>query len=549
MSFLTNLFKPKKIEKAVHTQYVPVVPGTKKGKSEVDKLFFGGVNYQLLRDFSTYYPILRSCINYRKRQITQLDWNIVPREVILDVDERKKAQKTAKEIYNFLRFPTGQKHITMRHFLSQIIEDLVVLDACSIYKKRNRLKGIVGYQPIDATTIEFLLKENGEFPDPPSPAYQQTINGKKTARFTTNDIIYRMMNPRTNTPYGFSPVEALIVTVSTALKLSSFNLAYLTENNVPEGFVELPKDIASSPDQLKEWQKAWDAIFSGNPAYQSKIKFLPEGMKLHQTKKQEDILYQRFEEWLLLTTCSVLEVPPQSIGFQMERGKGATEAEWEIGRERGLFPLANIIKEIMDEIVQIDLGYTEFEFNWTNINPTNKKDEAKVAETFLKYGVVSVDEVRIAEGFAPIGLGPFIQTSKGVVMVEDLINREVSTVDPTGEAFQDGVGVSGNKGINPDNTTGNDKKDNKRNKKNDEIEDLKKWKKMVLNDHKNNQKYRMIKSDNIDEEVYEAISNQLPISETKGEIVELFDSFINRNRSFTEAVSKLYTEINDIISK
>ncbi|GAJ20004.1 unnamed protein product, partial [marine sediment metagenome] len=58
----------------------------------------------------------------------------------------------------------------------------------------------------------------------------------------------------------------------------SFNLSYLTEGNVPEGFVKLPRDIASSRDQLKEWQDAWDAMLAGDPRFQRKLKFLPEGL-------------------------------------------------------------------------------------------------------------------------------------------------------------------------------------------------------------------------------------------------------------------------------
>lgn len=380
-----------KLEKKVYAQPIPLGVSSV-GPNGVDKLFARGLNFDILRDFSVYYPILRACINYRKRQITQLEWTVSPRDVIVDKAKKQRYAEDAKKVREFLTYPQGDSTISFRTFIAKALEDLMVLDAVAIYKRKNRRGGVFGYLPVDAATIQLALLEDGTIPRPPQVAYVQKIRGEVTAELTTDELLYRIMNPRTHSPYGLSPVETLIITVTTALKLSTYNLSYLTEGNVPEGFVELPKDIASDPDQLATWQLAWDAMFSGNPQFQRKIKFLPEGMKLHQIKKQEEMEFQRFEQWLLLNTCSVMEVPPQSIGFQFDRGKGATEAEWEIGKERGLYPTANILKEIMDQIIQKDLKQDHLEFVWTNINPTNKKDEVDVFEGLVKYGAVSVDE-------------------------------------------------------------------------------------------------------------------------------------------------------------
>ena len=42
------------------------------------KLFPLGISFSILRDFADFYPIARACIEYRKSQITQLDWKITP---------------------------------------------------------------------------------------------------------------------------------------------------------------------------------------------------------------------------------------------------------------------------------------------------------------------------------------------------------------------------------------------------------------------------------------------------------------------------------------
>lgn len=540
-----------------------------------------------LRDLSVNYPILRACINYRKREMTKLEWAVVPEETSKTVEEREKVKKDIRAVNDFLKFPTGDRSVSFRHFLNQLIEDLLVLDAVAIYRRKNRKQGIYGYLPIDGGTIDLVLNEDGTTPQPPQVAYIQTIDGQDTAKLTTDELIYRMMNPRTYTPYGLSPVETLVMTITTALKLSTYNLGYLSEGNVPEGFVELPKDVASNPDQLQLWQEAWDAMMSGNVNKQRKIKFLPEGMKWHPIKKQEEMEFKRFEEWLLLNTCSIMEVPPQAIGFQFERGKGATEAEWEIGKERSAFPTANFIREIMDEIIKYDLNQSHLKFNWTNINPTNRKEEAEVFGQMARLGGVSVDEWRIAEGFEPIGLGQYIMTPVGPIMVKDFVKLSEAGQNPfipprpdyadssppgfdnpTNEVKPKEGEIAGNPedtevAGNPEDTEVEAPKEevisqpqkmmgvslqtNKEIRK-EAIKDLKNWRKVATKDIASGKEPREFYSKSIDNRTKEVIKDGLKVARSKVEVYNLFDPFISREGEVLSAVLDLYDEINLIIS-
>ena len=557
--------KGEAIEKAIFAQQMPMGAGPIDSSNSVAKLFSRGISFEVLRNFSLYYPILRSCINYRKRQITQLDWNIAVKEVTTDKTKKEQYKKDANEVRDLFMYPTGDRTVTFMSFVSKILEDLFVLDAISIYRRKNRRGGNYGYLPVDATTISLALYKDGTTPHPPDYAYVQKINGQVVAELTTEDLIYRAINPRTNSPYGLSPVEALIIVVTTALKLSSYNLAYLTEGNVPEGFVELPRDVASDPDQLTQWQNAWDTMFAGDPKFQRKIKFLPEGMKWSPIKKIGDMEFERFEKWLLLNTCSLMEVPPQAIGFQFDRGKGATEAEWEIGKERGLFPTAHLLKEIFDEIIQKDLGQDHLEFVWTNINPTNKKEEAQVFETLVRNGAVSVDEWRIGEGLDPIGLSHYIMTPLGPYMVKDMVNRPAggNPDQPYAPALpnvaipekpQTSPAVNGQTpkpqtNITPKST---DEKIAAKMRQDDiEIvaEELRKWKKSAINDLKQGKSFRDFQTDLVDRRTQKIIKDALKNAKTREEINDLFDPFIDQENNVIASMLDLYEEINNVISK
>jgi len=194
---------------------------------EVRKPFPLGVNYNTLRDFANFYPIARACIEYRKTQITQLDWEIVPVELNQEELENDKNIENARKLKKFFKRPVGTKEFSYSKWLKEILEDLLVIDAVAIYKKKNRGGEITGYLPIDGATIELILEKDGTTPQPPAKAYVQKIGAKEICKLTTDELIYLMMTPRTYDAFGMSPIETLIITITTALKLQTFNLAYL----------------------------------------------------------------------------------------------------------------------------------------------------------------------------------------------------------------------------------------------------------------------------------------------------------------------------------
>jgi len=527
------------------------------------KLFPKGVNFETLRQFSIYYPILRACVNYRKRQITGLSWDITPIEVSVDEPQKKSDKENVKKVKDILKYPVGDKTVTFKNFVDKIIEDLIVLDATAIYRRQKRVGGIYGYLPVDAATIELMVHTDGTTPTPPELAYQQKVNGKVVAEMTTDDLIYRVMNPRTNTPYGLSLVETLIIVVTTALKVSSFNLSYLTEGNVPEGFIELPKDIASNQDQLALWQKAWDAMLSGDPRYQRKIKFLPEGMKWNPIRKPEDFQFERFEKWLLQQTCSVMEVAPQAIGFQFDRGKGATESEIDVGEAKGMYPLASLLKEIFDQMIQEDMGYTGLEFVWTNINPTDKIEEANVFAKLVGTGGVSVDEWRIGQGMEPIGLKHYIMTPVGPIFVDDLIKQsaEGNAILPQSYSTTNPEPAGGGAVIPKSPTTPSAKTPSsaeppkttsvatklEKISRIEIVDELKRWKRAAVNDMKQGRGFRDFKTMVIEPRTKKILQGGLSTIKTREEIIELFDPFIARENQIVTSVMDLYDEIQDVV--
>lgn len=522
-----------------------------------------GVNFKTIRELSDYYPIARACIEYRKSQITQLDWNISPVEISNETIENENNRKIMKEVRSFLKKPLGKSNtMNFTYFIKQIMEDLLVIDAVAIYRKRNRKGDVIGYLPVDASTIELILQSDGTLPDPPEFAYLQRIEGAEYTRLTTDELIYTMMNPRTYTAFGFSPLETLIIIVTTALKLQSFNLSFLTEGNVPEGFVTVPRDIASSRDQLSEWQNAWDAMLSGDPRFQRKLKFLPEGMKYEPTIKASDMNFERFEKWLLQNTCAVYGVSPTAIGFNFETNRSAGDTSFEAGKERGLFPTALFVKELMDRIIQEDLGYIDFEFTWSNINPTNRADEAKVVTSLVNGGLMAIDEWRLGEGLKPTGAkDPFIMTPIGPIFVKDLAKQSASGQMPIlpykPPVAAAGASDSAGNALGVPNVPPAAKEPNTKTpaKKVEEVEseeivkELRRWRKAAINDLKAEKKPREFKTDLIDLRTKDIIFQSLQKANSREKIEMIFNPFISSSSQSDTSLLNLYDDIDLVLNE
>ena len=554
-------------------------PNSYSAERALEKPALKGVNFETLRAFTNYYPVARSCVNYRKSQILKLDWDITLKdekklrnkgEYKVDPEVLKRSQK----VVDFFSHPTGGKEITFRHFLSQSLEDILILDALALYRRKTRDDSMYGYLPIDAGTIKLRINQDGTVPQSPDIAYKQYVNGKFITDLTTDEMFYKIMNPRTTTPYGLSPVESLIITISTALKLQSYNLSYLSEGNVPEGFLSVPKDIASTPKQITEWQRMWDGMLGGDPRMQRKLRIIPEGTKYEASKKAEDMTFERFEKWLLTNTCTVFAVEPKDIGFNFDPGRtNASTNPQELGNEKGMQPLCFFLKEIFDEIIQVDLKESDLEFVWTSMNPTQSSKEAQVFQTLVDTGAVSVDEWRISQGKQPIGLGHYIKTAQGVILVKDflegkLFGQNVGQANVPG-AKPANAGASGmpqmasapkvgqptakptiptnNRQVSQGNNPVKKVMDDVMALDEDATEDIRKWKKVAVHDLENGIPFREFDSTKIDLRTKEFIKQGLGEVKTNKDISELFEPFLSPETKVTKALLGLYGDLKKVI--
>ena len=362
-----------------------------------------------LRALADNFDLMRLAIETRKDQAEKLEWCIKAKD-----KKNTTLDNKIQFLTDFFSFP-DRRH-SWNSWLRQLLEDVLVIDAPAIYPRLTNKNDLYALELIDGATITPLIDDSGRAPLPPSPAYQQILKGVPAVDYSSDELIYCPRNLRTNSVYGYSPVEQIVMTVNIGIRRQLYQLQYYTAGNVPEALIGVPKEW--NTNQIKEFQEYFDSLLVGNTAQRRRAKFVPEGMNYIPTK--EPPLKDEYDEWLARLVCYAFSLSPQSLMKQMNRASAETQQE--TATDEGLEPLKIYIKNLIDFILVKYFGETEVEFAWQEEVETDALKQAQINDIYVRNGVKSVDEVRAELGLDPINMSNAVYGAMGVEFVKDLID-------------------------------------------------------------------------------------------------------------------------------
>ena len=347
-----------------------------------------------LRALADALPLLRAVIETRKDQISALNWTVRPR---LNGARPGAAERSAA-VREFLAFPDRRHDFST--WLRKLVEDMLVIDAATIYPRYARSGAVYSLDVIDGSTIKPLIGDDGRSPVAPDPAYQQVLHGVPAADFAADELIYQPRNMRSHRLYGFSPVEQIALTINIALRREQATLDYYNTGSIPDSFATLPKDW--TVDQIRQFQDSFDALMAGNLARRRMVKFMPAEFKLTETRQPP--LKDLYDEWLARVICYAFSVPASAFITQVNRATSQTLRTQ--AATEGLVPLKAWVKMLLDRMIGLCFGEPDLEFYWVGDDAVDPLEQAQTIAILVNAGVKTVAEAR-----AELGLG---QTS-GVV--------------------------------------------------------------------------------------------------------------------------------------
>jgi SPP1 gp7 family putative phage head morphogenesis protein len=413
--------------------------------------------FDQLRSLAELYDVAAMCIAARVEQVQGLDWAITAK----NKRDQQALEGEIDAVADFFKKPDGVSDFTT--WMAMYLYDLFEIDAATTFLRRDLGGRLIGADVIDGATIKPLLDERGR-----AAGYQQILYGVPFAdymrpdlgddMFSPDELIYRPRWPRTRTPYGKPPTEWVIMRVNMALRKQSFDMAYFTDGNVPEGFMS-PLDNMD-PEQVLQFEEVFNAVLAGADAARRRIKFLPWKGDFKETRP---FSYDtKLDEWMMKITCAAFGVPPQELGFTNDVNKATAELQENLTYRRGLGPLSVWLKQgfdrlipelnpVADNVVMSLPGQPArrvrslgdlVEFRWIYGESEDRLRQAQEDQIYIAAGVVSPDEVRVmrygdeldgpAPGPPPAPAAPAITTPDGLAQAAGLSTIPVAKAGKSG---------------------------------------------------------------------------------------------------------------------
>ncbi|MFG3287265.1 phage portal protein [Streptomyces sp. NPDC048179] len=341
------------------------------------------VSFDTLRGMIDAYDVAQMCIWHRIDSIRALDWSLVPARGF-----RGDADAAIDQGMAALAKPDGQKPFPT--WLATWLYDILAYDAGALYRRRNRAGRAIGLSVVDGTTIAPLLDYWGRSPEPPAEAYVQYANGVPWNWLTRRDLVYVPFRPRSNSPYGYAPLESILLNANTDLRFQQYFLQRFTAGNIPEAFASAPEGW--TPQQIEEFQGYWDAAMYGDQEAKHQIRWMPGGGKIEWSNEKD--FSDSFSLFLMRKTCAAYHIVPSDLGFTETVNKSSGETQADVQHRVGDLPLVAHIEGVITSFLQHDMGLPlEFTFD-TGQEKEDRLALAQAWQIYIETGMASSDEGR-----------------------------------------------------------------------------------------------------------------------------------------------------------
>lgn len=474
------------------------LPGTTTGRL---------VPWKTLRDAANL-PLIRDCIRIRKAEIQGLEWDFTlsrravdraqrddPDAGRLDV-ERQLRDRLVGDIdraVDFWSVPDRGNGYTFAEWLSQFLEEQLVLDALAIYPRYTLGGDLYALEVLDGSTVKPLLDHRGGRPMPPQAAYQQILHGFPRGEFTadTSDtdgettipaaytadqLIYIRREVRTFTPYGLSPVEQALLDVDLWMKRLAWIRAEYTDGVMPAGWIinEQTAGHQWTPAQIAEYERELNDYLSGNTANRHRYRVLPPGLRPDDSgssDQQAEKYRPDFDLHLLKLVVAHFDLTVHELGFTEPKGLGSqghAEGQDRLNERKGRMPVLRWIADLITDMSRAHLGLPrELEFQWVGLEDESDSDETEDRTTEqVQAGLLTINEGRdklgrpryhIPEADKPAVINPagtitFIEgAEERAEAAEELAERAVDAKDrdPAGRTGSTGSQAGGSREQSP----------------------------------------------------------------------------------------------------
>lgn len=328
-------------------------------------------------------PIPRRAINVIKNGITKLNWSIAA----IDENDSEKYKEICKIIERSLLKPNPAD--SFRTWLEQITEDMLVCSAGSseVLKAGDPQRPFRMY-PTDSFSIDLYPDWDGK---PESYRYAQRVNGQYIS-LKASEMMYVRMNPRTNTPFGLSPLEVVWEQVNNFIS-SNRSAAKQTSNPFIRRILNLGEK--ADKEAVKAFRTYWEKEVQGRGSTPI-IGGSPSPSILDLGATDDKSLFLEWQRFLIEIVAISFDISPKKLGQTKDVNRSTADSEDDDTEDTIQSIAENIVEHINNHIIDGIFhlgGAVEFKFHYET-SLKQQKLKADIDAIYLDRRVVTPDEVR-----------------------------------------------------------------------------------------------------------------------------------------------------------
>jgi HK97 family phage portal protein len=372
----------------------------------------GRLSFKELEEIYFQSSIVRAIVDGITRVISSLDWKIVSLSA-----EKEMSPKRLHFINSFFQKPNANDE-SFSTIIRKLVRDLLIYDASVIEKVKSKAHSLSEIYARDGSTFEIRIDEHGIV-----KGYTQRVYtpSEQSVTFDPDEIIYMSLYPRTSSPYGTPPLDALVneiaaVMFATRLVAKSFEL-----DEIPPGILNLGKIGQVAYDRAREYFK--ERRESGRKNYELTI--------VHDTDKVEWIPLTRMPQELQLSELidkvnrmifRCFGVTPTEMGAIEDINRATAQVQENIGKSKLILPIVRMLEEyINSEIIWLHID-NEVKIVFTKPSEDDPKLTLEICDRLVSRGVLTINEARKRLGEKAIAGGDksFILNGSQVIMLDQL---------------------------------------------------------------------------------------------------------------------------------
>jgi HK97 family phage portal protein len=339
----------------------------------------------------------RRAINRIKDAISTLPWQIVTE------NGARASQQQAEIVARCLDSPNESDSFTT--LLEQWIEDALVTGAGTLEQAVSPDPARpIWLWPVDATTIRPVVKWDG---NPKSIRFLQALgytggsilSEVNAKQLRAEEIIYMRLNPSTETPYGYGPLEIAYDSISWKLGVGRY-ASNAASNAQPQNLI-YPGPVADK-NEILTFRAYWRNEIEGQgqtPIVGGPVK--PEVIRLH--AGTDDALYLKWQEFLIREIATGFQLSPQGLGIERDVNRNTAETAEDRDWDSAVKPMAlRVQAHINRDVLRARHGLVNVRFQFDGLDREDEKAIADIFKIEYQNNSTTPNEYRASKGLEPL---------------------------------------------------------------------------------------------------------------------------------------------------